>query len=367
MPFLFMPVAQRPRGREGAGAALTGLFGRRVLFGDRVGAERRGAWLLERRDLSACVLAQGVANACCFGAARARIVAACPNCPGSRPESERNPRLLVGGVSNAAIGRALSPGRLHCLHRGVYSAVAPELLTEDGFLIAALMAAGAGAMLAHGTAAWRWRIIPAQPQVIELGVPRSRAVAGVVLLELGRLRAGDVTWNGRFRSTSVPRTLLDLAVRYDTGALLRALAEAEFHHDLRPDDIKRTLRRGHPGSANLRAALAAHAPGHGTAKSNLERRFRRLLITHHIELPLRNQPLGPRTVDCLWPDRRVVVELDGRQHQRPHPADGDDDRDLWLRANGYVARRYAKKQIDGRPQAVIADRLAAFAEAAAHG
>ena len=72
-------------------------------------------------------------------------------------------------------------------------------------------------------------------------------------------------------------------------------------------------------------------------------------------------------MDCLWPDRRVVVELDGRQHERPHQADSDDDRDLWLRAPGYVARRYAKKQIDGRPQAVIADRLAAFAEAAALG
>ena len=120
-----------------------------------------------------------------------------------------------------------------------------------------LLAAGAGALLSHGTAAWRWRIIPAPPSVIEIAVPRTRAApAGVNLFESRNLRPGDITHNGRFPTTSVARTLLDLATRYHRDALLRALAEAEFQHDLRPAHVERTLRRGHPGSANLRAALA---------------------------------------------------------------------------------------------------------------
>jgi very-short-patch-repair endonuclease len=273
-------------------------------------------------------------------------------------------QLLDAGVSRSAIGRALRAGTLHSVHPGVYAVVAPELLTEEGHLVAALAAAGACALLSHGTAAWRWRIIPAPPSVIELAVPRTRtAPNGITLFESGNLRPDDITTNGRFPTTSVPRTLLDLATRYDHCALLRALAEAEFHHDLRPADIERTLRRGHPGSANLRAALAAHAPGHGEARSQLERRFRRLLIRRGIELPLRNEELGPWTVDCLWPDRRVVVELDGRQHQRPRQADSDDDRDLWLRRHGYVARRYGTRQVDDRPDDVVADLLDAFVEA----
>ena len=269
--------------------------------------------------------------------------------------------LLGAGVSRSWIVRALRAGGIHRMHRGVYSAVAPELLTEDGHLIAALLAAGDGALLSHGTAAWRWRIIPAPPSVMQLAVPQPRtARAGVELHQSGRLRAGDITFNGRFRSTTPARTLLDLATRYDRRALLRALAEAEFQHDVRPDDIVRTLRRGHPGSANLRAALNEHAPGHGQMKSELERAFRRLLIRHRIELPLRNEPVGPWTVDCLWPERRVAVELDGRQHERPRQADSDDDRDLWLRRHGYVTRRYGKRQVDERPDDVIADLLAAF-------
>jgi very-short-patch-repair endonuclease len=160
-----------------------------------------------------------------------------------------------------------------------------------------------------------------------------------------------------------PRTLLDLAARYDQRALLKALAEAEFHHDTRPTDIQATLRRGHPGSANLRKALNHHTPGHGQARSQLERRFRALLIQHQIDLPLRNQPLGPWTIDCLWPDRGVAVELDGRQHERPNQADSDDDRDLWLRLHGYIARRYGERQVKGRPDDVIDDLEDAFAEA----
>jgi very-short-patch-repair endonuclease len=269
-------------------------------------------------------------------------------------------QLLVAGVSSAAIDRAVRAGRLHRAHRGVFAVVAPELLTEEGHLVAALLAAGEGAILSHGTAAWRWRLIPAPPSVITVAVPRHRAVEGVQLHVSGRLRPDDTTHNGRFPTTTVPRTLLDLATRYDHRALLRALAEAEFHHDLRPADVERTLRRGHPGSANLRAALDAHVPGRGTTKSQLERRFRRLLVRRGIELPERNAAVGPWTVDCLWREARVVVELDGGQHDRPHQADVDRDRDLWLRAHGYVVLRYGHRQLADQPDAVVADLLTAL-------
>jgi very-short-patch-repair endonuclease len=264
----------------------------------------------------------------------------------------RRAQLRARGTDRKAIDRALRSGTLHRLSPGIYSVIAPELLGEDALLLTALFAAGPGAFLSHGTAAWRWQIIPAPPRAIQVGLPRRRV-----------LMPGDIVWNGRFRSTSVPRTLLDLAARCTQSALLKALAEAEFQHDLRPDDVLRALRRGHPGSAALRAALDAHAPGHGEAKSRLERRFRALLIRHGIELPKRNHPLGPYIVDCVWPDRRVVVELDGRQHTRPHQADADDDRDLWLRSHRYVPRRYGTKQVDHSSDDVIADLLEAFTEA----
>jgi hypothetical protein len=73
-------------------------------------------------------------------------------------------QLLAACVSPTAIRRALRSGRVHSIHRGVYSAVVPGLLTEEGHLVAAVLAAGEGAILSRGTAAWRWRLIPALPR-----------------------------------------------------------------------------------------------------------------------------------------------------------------------------------------------------------
>ena len=60
-----------------------------------------------------------------------------------------------------------------------------------------------------------------------------------------------------------------------------------------------------------------------------------------------------------------MVELDGAQHDRPHQADVDRDRDLWLRARGYTVLRYGDRQIAERPDDVIADLLDALGYAAA--
>ena len=63
---------------------------------------------------------------------------------------------------------------------------------------------------------------------------------------------------------------------------------------------------------------------------------------------------------AVWPEARLVVELDGGQHDRPHQADVDRDRDLWLRAQRHTVRRYGERQIADRPDAVIADLLDAL-------
>jgi very-short-patch-repair endonuclease len=264
-------------------------------------------------------------------------------------------QLLAAHVSPTAIRRGLRSGRVHRMHRGVYSAVAPGLLTEEGHLVAALLAAGDGALLSHGTAAWRWRIIPAPPSVITLAAPRHRAVEGVQLHVLGRLPRRHNPQRPlphHHRRPHPPRPRRPLRPPRPPPGPSRGRVPA------RPAPGRRRA-----SAAARPPALAAHAPGHGEAKSRLERRFRALLIRRGIELPLRNEPVGPWTVDCLWPDRRVVVELDGRQHERPRQADSDDDRDLWLRRNRYIARRYGARQVGGRPDDVVADLLGAFAEA----
>jgi hypothetical protein len=87
------------------------------------------------------------------------------------------------------------------------------------------LAVGGGALLSHGTAAWRWRIIPAPPSVITLATPRRRGgMPGIEVFGSARLRADDTTHNGRFSTTIVPRTRLDVATGYDFRARRRFIS-----------------------------------------------------------------------------------------------------------------------------------------------
>jgi len=275
-------------------------------------------------------------------------------------------QLLARGVRVDAVKHAVDIGRLVRLHPGVYAAIPVALLGPDARLIAALLATRSRAVLGVGTAAHRWNLVPAPPMRIELISRLHLVEPRGVTIHRTVLRPGDVDRNGRFRTTTPTRTLLDLGVRYEPQALLRALEEAEFHHRVYPADILATCRRGHPGSTALRAALELHVPGYGAMRSELERRFRKLLIAHVITLPERNQRLGRWTVDCLWRELKVVVELDGGQHSRPGQAAVDAERDLWLRRSGYIVRRYTWEQVTGRDNGdVVADLRDAFAEAKA--
>jgi hypothetical protein len=72
--------------------------------------------------------------------------------------------------------------------------VPPELLVADAHLVAAPMAARERAVLSHGTAAWRWRIVSAPPVAIEVSVPHRRAQAdGIALHRIEAPQPGDIT------------------------------------------------------------------------------------------------------------------------------------------------------------------------------
>lgn len=277
-------------------------------------------------------------------------------------------QLRARGMTGDQIRHACRVGRLHRTFPagyGVYTVAPVDLLQDDVPLMAAVLALKGAAVVSHRTAAVRHQLLEKPPAVLELTSMLELTPPPGIQVRRSHLRHGDVERVERFRMTTVERTLLDLATLLPAWSLDRALREAEFRHDRRPADIAAVLRRGHPGSAKLRAALERHVPGWGEMRSKLERRFRELLVTHDVPLPLRNHKVGPWTADCVWPALKVVVELDGGQHERPGQAKVDADRDLWLRQHGYVIRRYTWHQVTRSGSSVVADLLQAFEEAAA--
>jgi hypothetical protein len=253
----------------------------------------------------------------------------------------------------------VAEGRLHPLHRDVY-AVGHPAIPYEGRLAAALFFAGNGATLSHGAAAWWWELVEEQPRNIDVSVPgRRRSTDGV---RLHSRRSFDRTWERRLPVTSVPQTLLDVAPTTSMNELRRLLAEVEYRwpRDLQP--VQAILRRGCPGSARLRSALARRLPQLARCHSELERRFIFLCDARGLPLPEVNVRYGGFTIDAMWRAQRVAVELDGLDgHRTPAQLESDHQRDLMLRTAGFVVLRYTWNQVTCQAEMVEADVRAALA------
>ncbi len=135
-----------------------------------------------------------------------------------------------------------------------------------------------------------------------------------------------------------------------------ALAEAEYHQLLDVEALERIRGRGRRGSEGLGRALAHHRPELAHTRSEFERRFIELCEWGGLPIPEFNVKLLGLTVDALWRRQRVVVELDGKAgHGTPAQMARDHERDLRLRAVGFVVLRYAWEQLTRRRGLVLAD------------
>ena len=68
----------------------------------------------------------------------------------------------------------------------------------------------------------------------------------------------------------------------------------------------------------------------------------------------RQVPLGPYIVDFLCCERRLIVEIDGSQHQQGAQRRHDQTRTAWLEAQGYRVLRFWNNQVLGDLEGVLA-------------
>ncbi|MGV9827018.1 endonuclease domain-containing protein [Gordonia sp. NPDC003429] len=64
---------------------------------------------------------------------------------------------------------------------------------------------------------------------------------------------------------------------------------------------------------------------------------------------------GVAVVDVLWPDERVVVEVDGPDHRRADKYARDRSRDNMLQRHGYLVLRYPNETVLDDPLSVVAE------------
>ena len=227
--------------------------------------------------------------------------------------------------------------------------------------MAAVLACGPAAVISHRTAGQLWGIVPRAatvPEVSRAGYFRQRSG---ILCHRSPVPPDEAGEQLGIPVTSVARTQLDLAGALSKRGLERAMHEVEVRgltdRLSLQDLLERYPRRR--GAANLRALLGAKTPA-GITQTELEELFVEFLDAHGLPrprlnptLPVRERLLRP---DCMWPEQRLIAELDGRGvHRTDRAFESDRQRDRILLVEGWRSTRVTWRQLRDEPVAIAAD------------
>jgi very-short-patch-repair endonuclease len=269
-------------------------------------------------------------------------------------------QLLATGFTRHEIARLLAASRLHRVHRCVY-AVGHRKLTDEGRWLAAVFAAGDGAVLSHESAAALWKMLPPRRGPIQVTAPVKRRSHQGIAVRRAKLERSEIRVRNRIPVTSPERTLLDLAAS-NPRLLDKAIREAHYLHLTSAASLAAVCKRheGRPGTRALKRAIENADLDKGPTREELEHLFRRFLRKHNLPIPLFNAPLeiNGRVIhpDCLWRDHRLIVELDSRKaHATPHAFEEDRARDRALQVAGYRVIRITWRQLRDEPEAISGD------------
>jgi very-short-patch-repair endonuclease len=227
----------------------------------------------------------------------------------------------------------------------------------------AVLAAGAGAVLSHRSAAELWGLRSPAEGAVHVTLARRSTSSREIRRHLLCLPDDEWTYEDGIPVTTAPRTILDIAASEPLDAIESLVRQAEFRQ-LRdrlslPDLVER-----YPGRRGVRRVQAAlerleSLPG-GRRRSGLEERFIRFLRRNRLPRPHFNDwiVLGGRRfqVDCHWRGTGQIVELDGWQGHGTRSAFREDRaRDRALRVAGYSVTRITWRQLDDEAAAIAAD------------
>jgi hypothetical protein len=248
--------------------------------------------------------------------------------------------LRVAGLDSAAVARRVRAGRLHRVGRAVY-AVGHASLSQEGRWMVAVLSAGEGAALSHLAAAKLWEIWRRRVASTDVVSPRRSRFPHVHWVR--HLAPQDVTRRNGIPVTTVARTLVDLTDLLTSEQLANVIHEAAFRQRFSEQATRAAMERATtPRNLHvLDAALRAHQSGSAGTKSALEDRFLAQVRDQGLPEPLVNTHVEGLEVDFLWPETRLVVEVDGPGHRRPRTQREDAERDARLTAAGYRVKRVA--------------------------
>jgi very-short-patch-repair endonuclease len=245
------------------------------------------------------------------------------------------------GVSPKQVHRLIQDGWLVPIRPGVFLAGAGPRTWHQA-VIAAVLAAGSGAVASHSTAAVLWGLPGVERGSTELSTsrPDRRRLEGVRAHRTVAFLDCEHTSRERIPVTTVARTIVDLSGRFSVARLGRMTDRGLRRGTLRLEDLRKCVAALHPAPGRhpnkihrvLRRRLRGYEPG----DSDLEMRFVRALVAGGLPEPAQQHrlTLGSRRcrIDLAYPDLKLAIEIDGWESHRTRTT-FDQDR---ARANDLV-------------------------------
>jgi very-short-patch-repair endonuclease len=248
----------------------------------------------------------------------------------------------------------IAGGRLHRVHRGVYT-VGHRHVDRYGRWLAAVLAYGSRALLSHRSAAALWGLASASPMLTDVTASCGRhGRRARIVLHRSKLDDEDRDLRNGIPVTSVARTLFDLSEVVDLEATRRACEEADRLGLLEMKQLERVIERGW-GRHALRPMrpIVAEARAPEWTRSPLEDEFAQFCREHRLPPPAFNTTVIGYEVDVLWPAQGVIVELDGFAfHHHRAAFERDRVRDAAFQVAGYRTLHITYRRLEKEPDRI---------------
>ncbi|MCL2783863.1 MAG: DUF559 domain-containing protein [Propionibacteriaceae bacterium] len=255
------------------------------------------------------------------------------------------------GVSDDVIRRLVREGQWWRIAPGII-AISPDSWLQRVW--AGLLIGGDGAVIGMNAAARLWNLSWTQSRnrtaelPIEVFVPRSCRTPAA--REHWRFIRADRVGQLSPQRTSIAQTIVDLSAAMTADEMAALVGQCVGQRRVMPTEVLEALRQTprHPQQKVLTSIVSDCGAG---VTSALEWHY-----VNEVERPhglpraqRQAKPAGLFTVDNLYRDQNVIVELDSYAYHRGAAAAQDLERDRIHDTNGYVTLRFTWRDVVDRP------------------
>lgn len=261
-------------------------------------------------------------------------------------------QLVAAKWPTGRCDRALRP--LRRVHDGVYVTGHAPLTPLQRWWAATLTAPRT--VLSHESAACFWGMASVDPTRVTVTRPGRTGPETSARLHVrySATLPGNVRYRKRLKVTSPERTVIDVWPRLSGKAQDRLLREALRTKRTTAKRVLRVLdkHRGRRGAATLRARceLYVRLPL-SRCRSDAEVEGLIVLDRAGVPLPAVNVKRAGEEADFSWPDRRLIVEIDGAAFH--DPLEDARKTGVWTRA-GWTVLRIPATDVYRHPERLVA-------------